>query len=557
MAADGASTVSDVERSSDYHLLIRNELRLVGDVRLAGEAIRLGSSPACNVRLDHPDVSPIHARIERRGAEWRLFEEPGAHGVRLNGRKVQEAALVPGDVIDIRPFSINVLRATDAADSPSDDRSLQLSTQGSVATYVRDPRGPDMVIRQRLEDLYAIARLVLGRKDNGTFWQTMHVALQRCLAADRCVVVGVDEQGRPYRLAPRARSSPGEAPLGMSRSVFRDAVDAGKAMLIEQVQSDARYAAAQSLVDHRSGSVICVPVVVEGRTRAVVYADRQLSRLAFELSDLDFAVAAVDLAATAVSLDELQARTRELARLRGRIDVGREMQKMLLPNPLPQPAWGEVAALNEPADQMSGDIYDVLLDSQGRLVVSLADVSGKGVPAAFGTAILQSALRQAVQAEDDLRRIVRAVNAAFERSSPADCFATMIICRWARDGQQVEIANAGHHAPLWLRRGGGVDAFPERVGIPLGVVPDWPDAALARDAREDLAVVLTSDGLTECASAEGIQYGLARAAQTLGGCERTDALGIANALVEDARAFAGHAPPHDDVTIVVVKRRVD
>ncbi len=545
----------ETEPASQFRLLIRQDLRLVADVPLDKGRLTLGSAPDCDVRLDHPDVVPIHARLECQDGNWRLVEGPGVEGMRLNGRRTHDSPLVSGDVIDIRPFSMNFLSAAAAADAALADRSLQLSTKDSVAKYVRDPGGAEAVIRQRLEDLYAIARLVLARKENGTFWQTMHAALQRCLAADRCVLVGVDEQGRPYRLAPRARASAGDAPLGISRSVFRDTVSAGRAMLIEQVQSDARYAAAQSLVDHRSGSIICVPVVVEGRTRAVVYADRQLTRGAFGLPDLDFAVAAVDLAATAVSLDELQARTRELARLRGRIDVGREMQKMLLPNPLPQPAWGEVAALNEPADQMSGDIYDVLIDPQGRLVISLADVSGKGVPAAFGTAILQSALRQAIEAEEDLRRIVCTVNGAFERSSPSDCFATMVICRWSPGGEQVEIANAGHHAPLWLKEGGLVEAFPDRVGIPLGIVPEWPDGTLTRDAREDAAVVLTSDGLTECPNAEGVQYGLARAAETLGGRKFKDAPAIARALAEDARAFAGPTQPQDDVTIVVVSRK--
>ena len=52
-----------------------------------------------------------------------------------------------------------------------------------------------LVIRQRLDDLYALSRLILARKDNGSFWQIMHAALQRCLAADRCVLVGVDNAG--------------------------------------------------------------------------------------------------------------------------------------------------------------------------------------------------------------------------------------------------------------------------------------------------------------------------------------------------------------------------
>ncbi|MBK8268385.1 MAG: SpoIIE family protein phosphatase [Planctomycetes bacterium] len=214
--------------------------------------------------------------------------------------------------------------------------------------------------------------------------------------------------------------------------MLRDTVASGKAMLIQQVLQDERYADARSLVDSRSGSVICVPVMVDGQARAVLYADRDLMRMPFQPGDLDFAMAAVDLAAGAVSVDELQAKTRELSRLKGRIDVGREMQKMLMPSPIPQPAWGEVAALNHPADQMSGDIYDVRFDAKGRLLVSIADVSGKGVPAAFVTAILQSSFRQSVREHEALAAIINGVNAALNSSIPPDCFATMIVFvfRW-------------------------------------------------------------------------------------------------------------------------------
>jgi len=539
---------------ADDRLLIRQDLRLIQNVALRTDTFVIGRSPSCDIRLDHPDVSATHARLHRAGDGWRITDNDSARGMRVNGRKTGEAMLVPGDVVDIRPFSMNFLGGETAGDSRTVDRSITLTGAGLRTTLVRDTRDPGVVIQQRLEDLYAMARLILARKENGSFWQIIHAALQRCLAADRCVLVGIDDDEGIYRLAPRARPSVDEGPLGVSRSVLRDTIEAGHGMLIEHVTQDARYAGAQSLVDSRSGSVICVPVVVGGKARAVVYADRQMSRVPFQTADLDFAMAAVDLAATAVSMDELQAQTRELSRIRGRIDVGREMQKMLLPDPIPQPAWGEVAALNYPADQMSGDIFDVQLDAQGRLMMSLADVSGKGVPAAFVTAILQGSFRQALAAHDDLVDVIRSVNSALDKSSPADCFATMVVCRWSADGSEVEIVNAGHHAPLWLSASGKVDAYPERVGIPLGILPDWPDGSVRRDARDDMALVLSSDGITEGANSDGDEFGLERMAEMLGSLADLNAGEIAQSLTECVRTFCLPAEPADDITLVVAKR---
>ncbi len=539
---------------AEDRLMIRQDLRWVETVPLRADRLVIGRSPICDIRLDHPDVSLIHAKLSRHDDGWSIIDNNSIRGMRVNGRKTGEASLVPGDVVDIRPFSMNFLGGEAADDSHAPDRSITLTGAGLRTTLVRDTRDPGVVIKQRLEDLYAMSRLILARKENGSFWQIIHAALQRCLAADRCVLVGIDDDEGIYRLAPRARPSAEEGPLGISRSVLRDTVQAGHGMLVEHVTQDARYAEAQSLVDSQSGSVICVPVIVGGKARAVVYADRQMSRVPFQPADLDFAMAAVDLAATAVSMDELQAQTRELSRIRGRIDVGREMQKMLLPDPIPQPSWGEVAALNYPADQMSGDIFDVQLDARGRLVMSLADVSGKGVPAAFVTAILQGSYRQALAAHDDLLDVIRTVNTALDKSSPADCFATMVVCRWSVDGNEVEIVNAGHHAPLWLHADGKVDAYPERVGIPLGILPDWPDGSVHRDASDDLALVLSSDGITEGANADGDEFGLQRMAEMLGSLAALDATEITQSLSECVRTFCLPAEPADDITLVVAKR---
>lgn len=536
--------------------MIRRDLRLVQEVDLVRRKDRLtiGRAKQCSIRLDDGDVAPVHATLERLTDGWHLHDAGSERGLRVNGHKTRHAILMPGDVVDIRPFAMNLLGGALDSDKRSvGDTSLQLSKTGVTATLVREAPDSGNVIRQRLDDLYALSRLILSRKDNGSFWQIMHAALQRCLGADRCVLVGVDDVGGLYRLAPRARPSAVDTPLGVSLSVLSDTVRAGKGMLVEHVGSDARYAAAQSLVDHRSGSVICVPVIVDGRSRAVVYADRQVSRVPFQPGDLDFAMAAVDLAASAVSVDELQAKTRELSRVRGRIEAGREMQEMMLPSPLPQPAWGEIAALNVPADQMSGDIYDVLFDAKGRLVVSLADVSGKGVPAAFGTAIVQSSFRQAVSDHDDLRAAMRSINGTLDKSLPPGCFATMVVCRFSMDGREVEIANAGHHAPIWLGEG-GYEAFPQGIAIALGIMPDWPDDVVRKSLTNERVLVLSSDGVTEATNSEAEEYGLSRLGSCVQRFGNEPAAVISDRIESDVRDFSERDEFDDDLTIVVVRR---
>jgi sigma-B regulation protein RsbU (phosphoserine phosphatase) len=324
-------------------------------------------------------------------------------------------------------------------------------------------------------------------------------------------------------------------------------------MLIQHVASDERFADAVSLMGNQIGSVMCVPLLVQGTCRAIFYADRQTSNIPFAEEDLDFVLTAVDLASAAVELDELQAHARELSRVRGRIDAAREIQEMLLPSPVPQPDWGQVAAINYPADQISGDIYDIRIDSKGRLVVCIADVSGKGVPAAFATAILLSAFRNCLDHREDLSEIIQQINKTFEAQSPAQCFATLVICRWSHDGDSVEIVNAGHHAPLWLDTAGMVKPFPEKVGIPLGVMPEWIGEVVECDTQDNILVLFSSDGVTEARNPEGREYGLSRLADRLGQLRKADAEAAIQDVLADLKQFTAGADLRDDLTLLAVK----
>jgi len=533
----------------DPRLIIRHELRLVGTIDLRGSALTIGRSSQCDIRLQHDAVSRHHARLEKREDGWHVVDMESVNGIRVNGRRMKEARLSPGDVIEVRPFAMNFLTAGTGL-----DRSISLAATCEKATLMPDSRSSGQVVRQRLADLYGLARLVIHRQDNGSFWQEIHAALQRSLVADRCVLVGFDQMTGIYRLAPRIRPSETEAPLVVSQSVLHDVIENHRAVLVRRVAEDNHYAAAESLMSSHTGSVICVPVLVSGQTRAVVYAERREGHQPFGTEDLDFVTAAVDMAAAAVDMDELQARGRELSRLRGRVDAGREVQEMLLPRPVPQPSWGQVAARNVPADQVSGDIYDVAIDGRGRLAVSIADVSGKGVPAAFVTAIVQNTFRQALGDLEDLGEIVRRINATLLAYRLSACYVTMIICRWSTAGDIVEIANCGHHAPLWVTADGRIDAFPERVGLALGIAPEWFGEIVQRDSSNLPAVLFSSDGATEAKNRNQEQYGLHRLGEELLRLSSGTPEAIVDGLATAVRRFSASFDPEDDVTLLVVKR---
>ncbi len=544
--------MSSTSQRPTHRLIIRRDLRVVDTAELASDTLTLGRSNTCDIVLAHEAVSRVHARFEPRDDGWHVVDEGSANGVFVNGAQRASARIEPGDVVEVRPFSMNVLGGRD--DAASQDQSVYLTTVTPQPTLIRDVGVELRPAEQRLEDLYGLSRLVVRRDEDGSFWPQFFRTLHHSLAADRCVILGVVDVAGLYRLAPRARTAGPERPLEVSQSVVQRVVESGQAMLIQQVASDDRFREAQSLAVANVGSVLCVPVVVDDKTRAMVYAERQVARSPFQAEDLDFVVAAVDLAAAAVRMDELHARARELARVRGRIEAARELQEMLLPHPVPQPTWGEVAARNYPAEQMSGDIFDVLIDKQGRLVVSIADVTGHGVPAAFLTGILQDTFRHAVTHFEDLGEIVQRVNESMAAYSKTGCFATMVVCRFGAAGEHVEIANAGHHAPLWCDAEGRVEAYPDRVGMILGFEPTWDGRVLERDVGTEAVCLLTSDGAVEAIDAQREPFDTERLIESLQATRDASAEQIITTAFHRVREHTRPREPKDDVTFLVVKR---
>jgi sigma-B regulation protein RsbU (phosphoserine phosphatase) len=340
----------------------------------------------------------------------------------------------------------------------------------------------------------------------------------------------------------------------VSRTIVSEVVEAQRARLLECVRKEARYAQAASLAGGGTESVICVPIVVGHKVRAVLYADRNAPAMPFTPEDLHYAVAATDLAAATIRMDDLEAEAADYAWLSGRLEAAREIQNALLPQPLPQPGWGAVAAGNSPAEQVSGDIYEVALDADGRFVVALADVSGKGVPAALVTAVVQSTLRLSVAEGLDLPQIIERLNTMVDTQTRGAAFVTMVLCRWSADGRTVEIANAGHPAPLWLRDGQEGVAAPERVGVALGVARPWIGTVQHFDTADSWALLLYSDGVTEARSRGNAEYGTARlvacASRGRGGGPQA----LVDAVADDVRQFVAPREPGDDVTLVAVQR---
>ncbi len=194
--------------------------------------------------------------------------------------------------------------------------------------------------------------------------------------------------------------------------------------------------------------------------------------------------------------------------LENQMQAARAIQQQILPQFVPHIPGFEMAAINHPSRAVSGDTYDFLTFASGSRGVVIADVSGKGIPAALLASTIQASLRALAKVTDDPGKLLGAANRALFESTDDERFATLFLGVISPDGHQLHYANAGHNPPL-LRRSDGQQEWLKPAGAPLGMMPEmsYPGTRMAM-AAGDILVTYT-DGLTEAADSQGREFGAA------------------------------------------------
>jgi phosphoserine phosphatase RsbU/P len=225
------------------------------------------------------------------------------------------------------------------------------------------------------------------------------------------------------------------------------------------------------------------------------------------------------------------------------------IQRALLPAALPSMSGVGLAARWEPALAFGGDCYDALRLTETHLAISIADVCGKGLPAALLMSNLLASLRAFAASERSPRDVVTSVNRALCRQKDLRRFVTLFYALYDSATRVLTYTNAGHNPPLVLRRAGSC----ERLAIG-GTVTGIFDEGTFEEGRVTLEpgdrLVLYTDGITEARSAGGDEFEDEGLLRTLERCRRLDAQSIVDAVFNDVGTFAGGSL-QDDATAVV------
>jgi sigma-B regulation protein RsbU (phosphoserine phosphatase) len=248
---------------------------------------------------------------------------------------------------------------------------------------------------------------------------------------------------------------------------------------------------------------------------------------------------------------------REMAqreRMNRELEIAREVQEHLFPQRLPAVPGLDYCGHCRPAREVGGDYYDFLELPDNRLGIAIGDVSGKGVGAALMMASLEASLRALASVMRDPADLMGRVNSLVRQASASNRFATLFYAEYHTVTRRLAYVNAGHNPPFVLRNNGvGCQVLRLETGGPvIGLLPHSYQRGEFSLETGDL-VVLFTDGISESMNIRDEEWGEERLIQLAKTCHGLPAMEGTSRILAAALAFAGGAPQHDDMTLVVLR----
>ena len=243
-------------------------------------------------------------------------------------------------------------------------------------------------------------------------------------------------------------------------------------------------------------------------------------------------------------------------RLNREVEIAREVQERLFPQKLPPIRGLDYAGHCRPALGVGGDYYDFLALPHGQLGIAIGDVSGKGIAAALMMASLQASLRsEATRAPENLAAAVGNINRLVYEASSSNRYATFFYGQYSPAEGGFDYVNAGHNAPMLFHRGAGDDTLVrlEPGGTVVGLLEDAQYVQGRVQLRPGDVLVAFTDGISEAMNLEDEEWGEERLLEAIQSARGASAEELLKHLFEAATRFAGAAPQHDDMTLVVVR----
>jgi len=321
----------------------------------------------------------------------------------------------------------------------------------------------------------------------------------------------------------------------------------GVGVIVPDVSRDPRYIRARPT----TRSEIVAPLV--SRERVIGAFNLESDRpAAFTENDLDRLNVFAAHAVAAIEKARLTEEFIEKRRLEEGLAIARRIQQTFLPARAPDLPGFDLWGVNVPSEEVGGDYFDFIEVAPGHLGVAIADVSGKGIPAALIMAAFRASLRAEIRNNYAIRTILSKVNRLLNESISSSQFVTAVYGVLDAGNRRFTYSNAGHNPPL-LRRANGSYRLLDTGGLLLGPFREstYSEKQITLESGDQL--VLYTDGVTEAYRDGAGEFGLERLQQVLEAGAGSSAREICESIADVVSAFRGTDRVPDDLTVLVVR----
>jgi len=304
---------------------------------------------------------------------------------------------------------------------------------------------------------------------------------------------------------------------------------------------------------NENGIRVAVPMKIQNETRGYLFLSDKITKQSYSPSDLEFLQTLGNVAIISLENARLFQETLEKQKLEEEMAMARNIQNRLLPKTMPEFPNIMIHGINVPSKHVGGDYFDIIKIDDNRIGLTIADVSGKGMPASLLMSNLQASLHSLAREEYPLDKLVGRINNVIYNNTDPEKYITYFYSLLDLHTLELTFVNAGHNPPYLLHSDNKVEELSEG-GIILGMMPDMPYETGTVVLQKGDTLMMYTDGVTEAMTVDEEEYEEKRLLKFMKRvCPANPPEKINKRLIKELNKFVGEAPQGDDITILTIQ----
>jgi len=543
-------------------IVVKDSLGNVKRFRLGKPVFTLGRHTDNDFQVLSTSVSRHHAEILSEEGLFYIVDKGSKSGTFVNGQLIARQRLCNLDLIRLGGDQDNEIKFLDAGPAKP--------PKGPEASP-EPARSQPFNARAELENLAKFLEVNQALKISLSIDEVLCLIVDAAIeitGADRGALLLRNDEGHlELRVArDRDRRTLDSEHFSISMTAVDQAFQGGRSVIVSDISGNHPLAAAESALYLELRKIVCIPLQrfrVSERTDATgifsrdivgtLYVDSRQATDALSRTSITLLESLAFEASKALENLRLMQEEEQKQRMEREFAMAREVQVALLTSSTLDSDHVEAAAHSIPSRFVDGDFYDLFVLEDGRCVIVLGDVAGKGIAAALMASMSQGILEAQLRAGHSIESVITILNRLLVRKSASRKFVTLFCAVLDSEGN-LTFVNAGHNPPVLVRAGGDVETLSSN-----GMVVGAFDFASYSESQTRLCpgdvLVAFTDGVTEAIGATGEMFGEQRLAAVVKSAIDSSASAIKEVILEEVADFTRGLPQEDDITTVVLKMK--